>query len=155
MKYRAGRPSDARNIASLILSFQPLLTIEPSGAGAEQYLKSVSEHAEREYLESPRYRYLIAEDGQFFAGFIALRDNGHLFHLFVDFRYQRQGLAFRLWQEVRDEALTLGNSGVFTVNSSLNAIPVYRSFGFEPFAEVTSIHGISFLPMRLRTSTDA
>lgn len=68
---------------SLIASFQPILTLEPSGAGVEQYLASVSEEAEPQYLESPRYAYLVAElEGQV-AGFVARRDHKHLFRLFV------------------------------------------------------------------------
>ena len=42
MHIRPGKPSDAHALASLIASFQPILTLEPSGAGAEQFLASVS-----------------------------------------------------------------------------------------------------------------
>ena len=64
MHIRPGNPGDANAVASLIASFQSILTLEPSGAGAEQYLASVSEDAERQYLESPRYAYLVAELGR-------------------------------------------------------------------------------------------
>jgi hypothetical protein len=65
MHIRPGNPGDATAVASLIASFQPILTLEPSGAGAEHYLASVSEDAERQYLEAPRYAYLVAElEGQ-------------------------------------------------------------------------------------------
>jgi hypothetical protein len=65
MRIRPGNFGDANAVASLIASFQPILTLEPSGAGAEHYLASVSEDAERQYLESPRYAYLVAElEGQ-------------------------------------------------------------------------------------------
>jgi len=47
---RAGSPSDAEAVAGLIASFQSELTDDPSGAGAEDYLASVSVQAEREYL---------------------------------------------------------------------------------------------------------
>src|SRR5262245_65643561 len=91
MHIRPGTPSDAKAVASLIASFQSVLTLEPSGAGAEQYLASVSESAERQYLESPRYAYLVAElEGQL-AGFVAMRDNKHVFHLFVRSEERRVG----------------------------------------------------------------
>ena len=48
MEFRAGSPSDADAIAGLIASFQSELTDDPSGAGAEEYLASVSVRAERE-----------------------------------------------------------------------------------------------------------
>lgn len=146
---RPGRVADAGPIAALIASFQPELLVDPSGAGAEHFLASVSEEAERSYLDSPRHSFIIAEEGGIFAGFIAIRDMTHLFHLFVARPYQHRGLARRLWQEAREEAVSAGNPGAFTVNSSLNAIRVYASFGFEPVAAITTMHGVSFLPMRL------
>ena len=48
MEIRYGSPSDAEAIARLIASFQSELTDDPSGAGAEAYLASVSVKAERE-----------------------------------------------------------------------------------------------------------
>ena len=141
MHIRSGNPGDANAIASLIASFQAILTLEPSGAGAEQYLASVSEDAERRYLESPRYAYLIAElEGQM-VGLVAMRDQKHLFHLFVAAAYQRIGIAGALWERARKLSLRAGPIAEFTVNSSLNAVPVYRSFGFLPVGAVMQEHG--------------
>src|SRR5262245_66672671 len=83
MELRLGSPSDATAIARLIASFQSELTDDPSGAGAENYIASVSVEAEQNYLGSERYRYLVALVGEELAGFIAIRDNSHLFHLFM------------------------------------------------------------------------
>ena len=149
MNLRRGTVVDAGPIAELIASFQSELTLDPSGVGAEQYLASVSENAERQYLESPKDSFIVAEESGTLAGLIAIRDNVHLFHLFVARPFHRHGLARRLWHEAREEALHRGNPGEFTVNSSLNAVAVYKSFGFMPSAPVTTEHGISFLPMRL------
>src|ERR1043166_6865288 len=79
MEFRAGSPADAEAIAGLIASFQSELTDDPSGAGAEEYLASVSVQAEREYLASERYRYLLAYSGSRLAGFIAIRDGSPFF----------------------------------------------------------------------------
>jgi len=147
MEFRAGSPADAEAIAGLIASFQTELTDDPSGAGAEEFFAPVSLQAEREYLASERYRYLLAYSGSQLAGFIAIRDGSHLFHLFVERSYQRQGIARRL----RERALQLfapSNDGGFTVNSSLSAVPVYQAFGFVAAGSIQSMHGISFLPMR-------
>jgi GNAT superfamily N-acetyltransferase len=152
MILRPGTVADAGVIAELIACFQSELTLDPSGAGAEQYLASVSERAEREYLQSSRYFYIVAEEASTFAGFIAIRDNTHLFHLFVARSFQRNGLARRLWRAAREEALGRSNVLAFTVNSSLNAVSAYRAFGFAPSGSVTTVHGISFLPMRLSLS---
>jgi predicted GNAT family N-acyltransferase len=139
MDIRVGSPSDAEAVAGLIACFQSELTDDPSGAGAERFLASVSVQAEREYLASARYRY---------AGFIAIRDGFHLYHLFVGRAHQRQGLGRRLWRRALRELCTPNSEGVFTVNSSLSAVPIYRSFGFAPADSTQSVDGISFLPMR-------
>jgi GNAT superfamily N-acetyltransferase len=152
MEFRPGSPADAEAIAGLIASFQSELTDDPSAAGADEYLASVSLRAEHEYLASERYRYLVALVGEELAGFIAIRDNSHLFHLFVARRHQRNGLARCLWEQARHEAQLQGNPGNFTVNSSLGAVPIYKAFGFVPEGSVISIHGISFLPMRRSVS---
>ena len=146
MEIRVGLPSDAERVAGLITSFQSELTNDPSGTGAERFLASVSVQAEREYLASPRYRYLLAFSDSEFAGFIAIRDSSHLFHLFVGRAHQRQGSL--LWQQALREVCAPNSEGVFTVNSSLSAVPVYRSFGFAPAGSMQSVEGISFLPMR-------
>jgi GNAT superfamily N-acetyltransferase len=148
MEFRAGSPADAEAIAGLIANFQSKLTNDPSGAGAEGYLASVSVHAEREYLASARYRYLLAYSGSQLAGFIAIRDGSHLFHLFVERTHQRQGIARLLWERALRELCAPGSEGAFTVNSSLSAVPVYQAFGFAPAGSLQSKHGISFVPMR-------
>ena len=50
MEFRTGSPVDAEVIAGLIASFQSELTDDPSGAGAEEFLASVSLRAERKCL---------------------------------------------------------------------------------------------------------
>jgi GNAT superfamily N-acetyltransferase len=147
MEFRAGSAADAEAIAGLIASFQSELTDDPSGTGAEEYIASVSVQAEREYLASERYRYFLAYADSQLAGFIAIRDGSHLFHLFVERAYQRQGIARRLWQRALEELCVPGSDSGFTVNSSLSAVPVYQAFGFVPAGSIQSIHGISFLPM--------
>ena len=149
VKLRAGVATDSDDIAPLIASFQHEITKHPDGVGAEEYLASVSEQAEREYLESSRYAFIVAEDGDGLVGFIALRDVTHVFHMFVAREHQRKGVARLLWNKAMSQALVHSSAGTFTVNSSVGAAPVYRAFGFKATAEVRSVHGISFLPMQL------
>lgn len=152
MNFRRGIPTDAENIARLISSFQSELTDDPFGAGAESYLASVSTDAERQYIESNRYMYIVAENGSSLTGFIAIRDKTHLFHLFVEKNYQRQGLARSLWKLALSSEYSISSSCTFTVNASLSAVPVYKAFGFEAAGEVKHVHGISFLPMQLNNT---
>ena len=148
MKQRPGTAEDATRIAELIASFARELTDEPTGQGAEQYFASVSEQAEREYLKSERYRYTVALDKDELLGFIAIRDTTHIFHLFVRREHHGKGIATSLWSAAHKHAVANGSPGPFTVDSSLKAVPVYSKFGFFTTGPVTSVHGISFQPMR-------
>ena len=63
--------------------------------------------------------------------------------------HQGRGIARRLWERVRAEALAAGATGEFTVNSSLAAVAVYRRFGFRETGPCRREAGVAFVPMRL------
>lgn len=149
IKLRPGTVDDAPAISALILSLQPYLTIEPDGSGAEEFLLSLSADIIRRNLQADNYSYQLAFDGEVLAGVAAVRDNTHLFSLYVGTDWHGQGIARRLWNLARDEALARGNPGSFTVNSSAFAESLYRYLGFVPTGPLAEMHGIRFIPMRL------
>lgn len=119
-----------------------------SEEAAGRLLGSMEEPAIRRYLASG-YRYHVAEDNDELAGVVAVRDNSHLYHLFVAERFQGQGLARALWQVAKTASLEAGNPGVFTVNSSRFAVGLYEKFGFVGHGEVTDESGVIHIPMKL------
>jgi len=146
------RPADAEDasaISGLILSLQPYLTIKPDGSGAEEFLVSLSPDIIRRNLQDEKYCYQLAFDGEALAGVVAVRDNTHLFSLYVGSPWHGQGLGKRLWEVARDAALARGNPGSFTVNSSTFAEAMYRHLGFAATGPLAEMHGIRFIPMRL------
>ena len=150
MIYRRASANDAEAVANLIYSFRSVLTLDRSGRGAEEFLASVSAEAERSYITSDRFHYLVAEADSSLAGFIAMRDRTHLFHLFIEARFQSQGLAGELWRRAHASACQPGLANEFTVNSTPLAVPVYMRFGFEQCSPRVETHGIAFIPMRLK-----
>ena len=97
------------------------------------------------------YRYHVAEvDGQL-VGVVGVRNNAHLFHLFVAELYQRQGIASNLWNVAMQACLDAGNPGKFTVNSSRYALGVYEKLGFVACSSPQEVNGIIFYPMNLQT----
>lgn len=149
MRIRPATPADAAAISALIMGFAPTFTVHPDGAGAEEFFAGITPAAIAGYLQSPEYAYLVAEEDGTVAGAVAIRGNTHLYHLFVDPAFQGRGLSRRLWEMAKEAALRAGNPGEFTVNSSLNAIPVYERFGFQPTNARIEMNGIAFLPMKL------
>ncbi len=78
-----------------------------------------------------------------------MRDNTHLFHMFVPRALHRRGMARRLWQAARDASLARGGVTAFTVNSSAYALPLYESLGFVATGPKVETGGIAFVPMRM------
>ena len=58
--------------------------------------------------------YHVAEDAGRLVGVVAVRDNKHLYHLFVAEPHQGQGLARELWSVAKAACVAAGNSGEFT-----------------------------------------
>ena len=117
--------------------------------GRDHLLDSMTPAAIAKYIRSG-YRYQVAEDDNQIVGIVAIRDNSHLYHLFVAESHQGRGLAKALWKKAMNEALCLGNPGEFTVSSSLNAQPVYEHLGFVAQSKPVTKHGVSYTPMKLK-----
>jgi GNAT superfamily N-acetyltransferase len=151
MKVQSASPADAEEISALIVALSKPFYLSPSRAGAEPFLASISPEAQRGYISASNFAYYVAKADAGLAGVVAVRDNAHLFHLFVAKPYQGRGLASTLWGVAKRAALQAGNPGEFTVNSSLNAVPIYERFGFSRRGEVQRMHGVAFQPMHLRS----
>ena len=120
--------------------------------GLEVLLAALSPGAMRGYLHEG-CRYWVAENGDRLAGFVAIRGDSHLFHLFVDEKFHRRGVASALLQTALSN---LGSeSGVrvrgqshdsdpisVTVNSSTWARPFYERKGFTYQGSV-SLNGVT------------
>jgi GNAT superfamily N-acetyltransferase len=138
-------PAMARLFRASALEF---IVHESPREGACTFLRENDEEGLRGFTRSGQHVYHVAIDGGELAGFIAIRNNDHLYHLFVDRRWHRQGLARRLWEVARLEALARGGAGSFTVNASSCAVPVYEAFGFERTAPLQCVKGLKVNPMR-------
>lgn len=155
MKIEHATIGDAPRISALIRELSKPFLVSPSGEGAEPFFAAISESAIQGYVSASNFEYFVAESQSQLAGVVALRDNSHLFHLFVAEPFQGQGLGSKLWQMVKAGALQSGNPGKFTVNSSLNALPVYEKFGFVASGPVVQTHGVKFQPMQLSQAHNA
>jgi GNAT superfamily N-acetyltransferase len=146
MNIKRATIADATEISALIRSLSKPFLVSPTGEGSEQFYASVNESATAGYLSATNYSYFVARSQGQLVGVVAVRDNSHLFHLFVAEQFQGQGLSSKLWHLAKAEAMDLGNPGKFTVNSSLNACRAWR----RPFASTaTSLASTSGLSRRI------
>ena len=151
MTLRPARIDDASAISALIADLMPYLTLEPDGAGADQFIASMQADAIARYVAQDRYRYQLGFVGGELAGVVAVRDGSHLFHLFVARAFHGRGLARQLWQAARDTNADAGDNKVapaWTVNSSPHAAAMYEHFGFRPAGPRIEQHGVAWIPMR-------
>ena len=152
-RIRATVAGDAENISKLICGLsEKYITGTLSLEGKRALLGSMSPAAIQKHLQSG-YRYHVFEtDGQL-VGVVGVRDNSHLYHLFVADGYQRQGVASRLWKAAMGACVEQASPRVFTVNSSMNALGVYEKFGFVAMSERVEKNGVVFVPMKLTVTT--
>lgn len=150
---RCAAPGDACAVATLLRPLAQAFIVDPRSDEAAPFWASVNEAAQRRYIAADRYQYTLAfEPDGALAGFIALRDGRHLFHLFVAPAWQRQGLATRLWRHASAQALAVPGlplPAVFTLNASVPAVGFYQRLGFQVEGSALVANGIAFQPMRL------
>jgi GNAT superfamily N-acetyltransferase len=149
IKFRQASQSDSQPIAQLIEALAKQFIIhEFSEKGQQQFLRSNNQKAIEKFFEQG-FIYHVAElDNQIIA-VIGIRDNSHIYHLFVDHAYQGQGLSKQLWQIAKTKSIQVANPEKFSVNSSNYAVPVYESLGFKKVGDMQESHGVLFNPMVL------
>ncbi|WP_419764412.1 MAG: GNAT family N-acetyltransferase [Arcobacter sp.] len=76
-------------------------------------------------------------------GLLTIKDKNQIFHLFVDSKYHKGGIAKKLWE------FTKANYEIknMKVNASLYAIKVYESFGFIKEGKQKEFKGLKYQPM--------
>jgi GNAT superfamily N-acetyltransferase len=149
LEIRRANPTDAAPISALITSLAHLFFASPDGHGAERFRASMTPQGVALFLARPVVNYWVAEADGAFCGAAGMRDHRHLHHLFVVPAFHRNGIGRQLWLAARDAALAAGNPGEFTVNASLNAVPVYQRLGFESQGSPQRANGLVFQPMKM------
>ncbi|MEX5744716.1 GNAT family N-acetyltransferase [Massilia sp. X63] len=148
-------PADIPAVAALLRELaREYIVHESPPEGASTFLAENDEMGVRGFLARGHVYHVAVIDGAV-AGFVAVRDRSHLFHLFVGKRWHRRGVARALWLAARDATLAAGGDGAFTVNSSNFAVPVYEAFGFVRVGPTQFAKGLYFNPMRLAGPDDA
>ena len=150
MKIRAASPQDAKAISALIQSVAHYFAVNPDGSGAEDFLKTISPESIERHINDSGFVYLVGFTDDHLIGVVSIRDNQHLYHLFVSPKFHRLGHARELWETAKDKAVQLENSGEFTVNSTLFAMPAYAKLGFEAIGPKVETKGIALIPMKFR-----
>ena len=143
------RETEIAAVAALMrAAAEEFIVHQSAPEAAAAFLRENDATAIRGFVDSGTAYYVTEVDGVL-AGFIALRENKHVFHVFVDKRYHRRGLARAMFETVRRSAIAAGNPGLFTVNASNYAVPLYEKLGFVRTDGTLCRNGLEFNPMQL------
>ena len=152
MLIRAIEERDVPAVARLLNALsREFIVHESTPEGAATFLRENDEEAIRGYIGMGHVYHVAEIDGRI-AGFIAVRERKHLFHMFVGVQWQRRGVGRKLWYVARAAAIEGGGSGSFTVNASNFAVPMYEAMGFVRTAPMQCVKGLYFNPMELRAA---
>lgn len=139
-------PSEATAVSGMIYSaFRDSVAPGYSEAGQREFLEYA---APERLVERQRHgnRILVARVSDELAGLIEVRPPSHISQLFVDGRYQGQGIARALLDAAFPDAGTSSGLTV-TVNAAPDAVSTYGRLGFRVIAAEQSRDGIRFVPM--------
>ena len=141
--------ADVEPVASLLRELAQEFSVgELSQEARRKFLEENSADAIRRFVSSG-FRYHVAEMNGVLVGFVGVRDNKHLYHLFVAKTLQRKGIGHMLWSLAKEECEMAGHRGAITVNSSNNAMPVYERWGFCRDGPAKHSNGVTYNPMKL------
>ncbi|MDL2355454.1 MAG: GNAT family N-acetyltransferase [Pseudomonadota bacterium] len=146
------RPIEAGDVAAVAALLQALarrfIVHEATPEGAATFLRENDAAAIGRYIAAGMVYHVAQVDGAL-AGFIAVRERSHLYHMFVDAPWQRRGIGRQMWAVARQAACDAGGDGRFTVNASNYAVPAYHALGFARTAPMQTVKGLPFNPMAL------
>ena len=91
--------------------------------------------------------HLCAFEGDKLIGVVVVRPPSHLYHLFVASDFQKRGIGGQLFAAADAATIANSQSRILTVNSSLNAVPVYERLGFTVDGPVVETNGVRHQPM--------
>lgn len=144
--YRNMKPGEEDDVCSLVTRvFNSFVASQYAKEGVEEFLKFVKPDAMAARTKASDF-VLVAETNDEIAGMVEMRDGEHICLLFVDERFQRQGIAAELLRRALE--ICVGKTAI-TVHSSPNAVEAYRHLGFQATGPEETKNGIRFVPMAL------
>lgn len=142
MEIREAIESDATSISELIHRVSMQCNFSEMEPCPQWFIESIKPDALKPLIVSDDYLWLIAVERGEVAGVLTLFEGNLVKYLFVHPKFQRKGIARRLWQQV-----TPMLRSEISVRSSLFAVPFYEKRGFKKVGEVKFFNGVSFQTM--------
>ena len=145
LNIREASVEDAIKIKNLVSSLSHFYLEDNSSVLPSWFSDTLTISEFESRLKSENFTNLVYLLNEEIVGYISLKDSSHIYHLFVAEHHQGKGISKKLW----NHASSILKADAYTVRSSVFAVPVYKSFGFNASGEMASKDGIRFQPMEL------
>lgn len=145
MSIRVATTNDVRQTRDLVVSLAHYYLDRSAATLPSWFSDTLTLCSFSERLASPEYQNYVYEEAGSIVGYISIKAQSHLYHLFVSEEFQGKGIARRLWTHAREHS----HASQFSLRSSLQAVPIYRHFGFTESGPIEVKDGISFQPMEM------
>lgn len=136
---------DAKDLSKISTSLLKYIFEEKNYDWFKKFF-TVEEFIQR--IKSEKFKHYAYVVDNKIVGYIAIKNQNHLYHLFVDENYHGKGIAKSLWQFI-NENLEFDS---MSTNASLFAIDVYESFGFVKEGEIKVEDELKYQPMVFKKS---
>lgn len=146
MTIRMATSSDIENISNLVKSLSHHYLKDKGGILPQWFHSTLTNQAFLERIKSSEYLNYVFENNYIVIGYLAMKNKNKLYHLFVSEEHQGHGVARKLW----GQAIKNCKNTIYTLRSSLNAVPIYKKFGFIEIGEPQEKNGIGYQEMELR-----
>jgi len=143
MFIREATIDDVHEIRQLVLSLSHFYLKEKNEDLPLWFSNSLSLDEFISRIGNDQFLSFVFEKDNEIIGYISLKNETHIFHLFVSESFQKQGIASKLWEHAK----TLTKKEKYTVRSSEFAVPVYQHFGFKEIGVRTVKDGLMFQTM--------
>lgn len=146
MNIRMANRGDISNITKLVESLSHFYLEAENDELPAWLLDTLTNDAFLKRIQSDDNYTCVYELKNEIVGYLSFKGNSHLYHLFVAKDHQGKGISRVLWEY----AVKICVSDVYTLRSSLFAVPIYERFGFTSIGEPDMKDGISFQAMEFK-----
>ncbi|RXJ96291.1 hypothetical protein CRV00_01335 [Malaciobacter molluscorum] len=137
---RIPKLKDAKELSILVTS---LLSYLFEDTTPSWFKDEISENSFEERLKDKSYKHYIYTINEKIVGFITIKEENKLFHLFVDESFHKKGIAKKLFECVK----TNMDITDMKVNASLYAVAFYEALGFEKSGKQEHFKGLDYQPL--------
>lgn len=137
------REVDINDIDALSKLSNSLLSFLFEQTAPNWFVDELLPKAYEERILDKKYEQFVYILDEKIVGILTIKDKNQIFHLFVDKKYHKKGVAKKFW-EFTKTSYEIKN---MKVNASLYAIKVYECFGFEKEGEEKIFQELKYQPM--------